>query len=105
MKIVFDSSTLISVSQTCLINILAGLRKKMNAQFFVPEAVFQEAVLRPISIKRFELNAIRIKKAIGEKWFNVTPVKDKKLFSQIDEIANNCFFIKERPVKLLKKEK
>lgn len=103
MRIVFDSSALISVSQTCLINILGGLREKMNAEFFVPEAVLQEAVLRPISIKRFELNAIRIKKAIDEKWFNVAPVKDRKLFSQIDAIANNCFFIKERPVRLLQR--
>lgn len=98
---VFDASALISVSQTCLIKILGGLQKELDAEFFIPKIVFEEAVQRPIQIKRFELNAIRIKKAIDEGWFKVVCSQDRQLFEQIGEIANNCFFVNGKPITLL----
>jgi len=103
MKIVFDTSAIISVSQSCLIKIFGGLKEKIGAEFLVPEAVYHEAVLRPISIKRFELNAVRIKKAIDDKWFEIAKVEGDGLYNEIDELANNCFFIKHKPVRLLQK--
>jgi len=101
MRIVFDASAIISVSQTCLINILGGLHDKTGAEFFIPRAVFNEAVKRPIEIKRFELNAIRIKKAIDENWFKVAEIKNKQLFNEIGRLANNCFYKKGVPIRLL----
>jgi predicted nucleic acid-binding protein len=100
---VFDTSSLISVSQTCLINIFGGLKQKLGADFVVPQAVYFEAVQRPISIRRFELNAVRLKRAIDLGWFRVMQVGDKGVFREIDYAANNCFFIKNRPVRLLQK--
>jgi len=101
MRVVFDSSAIISISQTCLINVIGGLRERMNAEFYIPKAVFDEAVKRPISIKRFELNAIRIKRAIQMGWFRVAGVSNKRLFDEIGEAANNCFFAKGRAIRLL----
>jgi len=101
MKLVFDSSSLISISQSCLINVLGGLKKKMNAKFIIPKAVYAEAVERPISIKRFELNAIRIKKGVEQGWFSVQGVKDGHLMGEIDGLANSCFSVRGRPVRLL----
>ncbi len=103
MNMVFDASTLISISQTCLVNLLAGLKREMNAEFIVPKSVYYEAVQRPISIKRFELNAIRIKKVIEENGFKVMACEDKNLFDEIAKIANTCFFIKGTPIKLLQR--
>ena len=103
MNVIFDASTLISISQTCLVNLLRGLKREMNAEFVVPKSVFYEAVQRPISIKRFELNAIRIKKVIEENSFKVMACKDKGLFDEIAGIANACFFIKGKPIKLLQR--
>lgn len=102
MRIVFDASALISVSQTCLINILGGLKNALGADFFIPQTVFEEAVRRPIQIKRFELNAIRIKKAIDEGWFTVVACsRNRQLFDQIAGLSNNCFFANGRPITLL----
>ena len=98
---VFDASALISVSQTCLVKILAGLRRKMNADFIVPESVFLEAVQRPIEIKRFELNAIRIKKVIEENGFRVLPARDQGIVGEIEASANSCFLVHGRPIRLL----
>ena len=58
---------------------------------------------RPISIKRFELNAIRIKKAIDSGYFKVVKLKDTQLFDQVAETANHCFYVKERPIKLIQR--
>jgi len=103
MKIVFDASSLISVSQTCLVNILPLIGEKTGAEFVIPKTVFYEAVERPIAIKRFELNAIRIKKAIGDGGFKVVGARDKALLRKISDAANNCFFIKGRAITLLQK--
>lgn len=103
MKMVFDTSSLISISQTCLIKILSKLQKKTNAEFIIPDSVYCEAVKRPISIKRFELNAIRIKKAIDDGNFEVVKLQDWKLFDEISEIANNCFRVNQKPIKLIQK--
>ncbi len=103
MNVIFDASTLISISQTCLVNLLAGLKHKMNAEFIVPKSVYYEAVQKPISIKRFELNAIRIKKVIEENQFKILEVEDKRLFDEVAAIANTCFFIKGKPIKLLQR--
>ena len=101
MKMVFDASALISVSQTCLVNILPGLKEKMNAEFIIPSEVFREAVERPIEVRRFELNAVRLKKVVGQGCFSVVSAKDKDLVAEIDGLANHCFFVKGRPVRLL----
>lgn len=103
MRIVFDASTLISLSQSCLMNIMYGLREKTGSEFFLPRAVYNEAVKRPITIRRFELNAVRIKKGIDEKWFKIADLKDEDLFREIDGIANNCFYIRGKPIKLIQK--
>lgn len=101
MKMVFDASALISVSQTCLVKILAGLKRKMDADFIVPESVFLEAVQRPIEIRRFELNAIRIKKVIEENGFRVLPARDQGIVDEIGASANSCFLVHGRPIRLL----
>jgi predicted nucleic acid-binding protein len=103
MKMVFDASTLISVSQTCLVKILGGLKRKMGADFIVPESVFYEAVQRPIEIRRFELNAIRIKKVIEENGFSVMQARDKSVVEAIESSANSCFLVKGRPIRLLQR--
>ncbi len=101
MRFIFDASSLIALGQTCLLDILAGLKQKTGSEFFIPELVFQEVVSRPLQIKRFELNAVRIKKAIDSNVFSVESLQNQSDFWEIDDIANNCFFIESRPVRLL----
>ena len=92
MRFVFDSSSLIALSQTCLIELLAGLREKMKADFLIPAMVEQEVVARPLHIKRFELNAVRIKKAVDSGVFIVKELQSEQDMERISGIANNCLF-------------
>ncbi|MDP2973626.1 MAG: hypothetical protein Q8N60_01110 [Candidatus Diapherotrites archaeon] len=101
MRFVFDSSSLIALSQTCLVDLLAGLKEKMNADFLIPSVVEQEVVGRPLHIKRFELNAVRIKKAVDSGVFIVKELQGEQDAQMISGIANNCLFVAGRPIQLL----
>ncbi len=103
MQIVFDSSSLISVGQSCLIEVLHGLHDAMNAEFVIPKSVFREAVRRPLRIRRFELNAVRLGKAVDEKWLHVVGLQGRGSAEEIMRTANSCFYIRGKPVALLQR--
>ena len=69
--IVVDSSSLITISNNCFIKILKHLSELEKMEFVIPESVYQESVKRPVAIKRFELNAIRIRDAVEEGYIKV----------------------------------
>jgi|TARA_B100002003_G_C13964311_1_gene466948 predicted nucleic acid-binding protein len=100
---VFDTSSLISMSQSCLIASLKGLRNENENTFVIPESVYGEVVERPLKIKRFELNAVRVQKAVDEGWLEVkelnAPFRD--MANKIADLANNMFFIKGKRLKLI----
>ncbi|MCX6799318.1 MAG: hypothetical protein NTW59_04465 [Candidatus Diapherotrites archaeon] len=100
MMFVFDSSALISMSQTCLVKILRQLREALGAEFVIAESVYRETVSTPLHIRRFELNAVRLKKAVDEKWLRIEQV-DTDAAMDIVKTANNCFFAKGGPVSLM----
>lgn len=97
-----DSSSLISLSSSCLIKVLEKLSmQKMN--FFIPKKVEIESVETPLRIKRFEFNAVRIKKAIDSNWVKIaeeSPFLENES-KRIENLANNCFFVKNRPLTLI----
>ncbi|MBN2067641.1 MAG: hypothetical protein JW744_04190 [Candidatus Diapherotrites archaeon] len=101
MQFIFDASSLIALGQTCLLEIAKGIKEKTGSEFFIPETVFEEVVKRPLHIKRFELNAVRIKRAIDSGVFEVKGLQNRHGFDEIQEIANNCFYSKGKPIRLL----
>ncbi len=92
-QIIIDSSSLISLSETCLLKILERLKKNSNVDFIISKSVFDESVEKPMHIKRFELNAVRIKNAIGNGWISVhQPDKICTEHSlELERIANSVF--------------
>ncbi|MDD5163314.1 MAG: hypothetical protein PHD95_03855 [Candidatus ainarchaeum sp.] len=103
MKIVFDASCLISISQTCLAKCLGRLREKLDSEFIVSPAVYREIVSTPLGIKRFELNAVRLKGLVEQKSLVVTELdaNAREFLAKISFLANNSFFVKGKPVKIM----
>ncbi len=65
MKIlIFDASSLITLSMNCLTSILSDLKKKFGGKFIITKSVKYETVDKPLQIKRFELEALRINELI-----------------------------------------
>ena len=70
-KIVLDSSTIITISDNCMIKILKALSEREGISFLIPESVYRESVETPLRIRRFELNAIRIRDAVLEGYLTL----------------------------------
>jgi len=102
-KAVIDSGTMISLSSTCLMNIFKNFVKHNNIDLMVSSAVARESVWRPITNKRFALNAARIKHAFNDGIVNVVESTDevRLLEGKILAIANTCFSTKFGPTKII----
>lgn len=103
--LVFDASSLISLSEKCFMSILGCLAEQKKVEFVMPMHVMRETVQVPLKIKRFELNALRIKNAIKKSWIKVMPLseKDKRLSKKIMSMTKNLFFLENKPIQFIHK--
>jgi len=103
MKAVIDTGTMITLSGTCLMNVFRGFVKANNIELLVSSTVAEESVWRPITNKRFALNAARIKYAMTEKTVQVIPSNQEisNMEQKILNIANNCFLVQGSPMKII----
>lgn len=101
--LVLDSSSLISLSEKCFMNIMGRLVQEKGWRFLIPKAVYDESVTRPMQISRFELNALRIRKAVDAGW--LIPVESnenvKKNAQAYLEMANHSFLVDGSPLEIL----
>lgn len=104
-RFVVDSSSLISISESCLMKIVERVAKEPGAEFFITEAVHYESVLHPLQIRRFELNAVRISNAIENGAIKIRAVDAnmRTVSDAIQGMANSLFFIKGEAIKLIHK--
>jgi len=105
--IIFDSSTLISFSMNGLLSELKELKKKFNGSFIISSDVKREVIDKPLTVKRFELEALRLKQLLDEKVLEM-PISlgiDKedilKRTKEIKNIANTTFFGRGKDIKLI----
>jgi predicted nucleic acid-binding protein len=98
-----DSSALISMTNSCLIDIMYFFTKSRNAEFVVPQAVEREIVERPlaISMKAYELSAMRMKKAIEDRILNISMYDTLDKAKSIMDLANTMFYARANPVHLV----
>ena len=102
-RIIFDASTLISLSEKCFFGLLERIQDHSNARFLISQSVWKETVEVPQRIKRFELNAERVKEAVETGWLEIVQptAETKKLAAQVAEWSNHCFFIENNPLTIL----
>jgi predicted nucleic acid-binding protein len=105
--IIFDASSIISLVMSCLIHELIELKKIFKGKFIIPHEVKEEIVDRPMGIKRFELEALRIKDLIDNGVLELPScidVDSKKISNKTNEVlktANSIFSSKNKPVKMI----
>ena len=95
--IIFDASTLITLSMNGLFNELRELKKVFRGKFIISKEVYGEIVERPIKTKRFELEALRLKQLVDEKVLELPSalgIKDDEITSKAQVLldhANSSF--------------
>jgi hypothetical protein len=96
--IIFDSSTLINFAINGLLQEFRELKELFDGKFLITEEVVKEIVDKPMKIKKFELEALKLKELITdgvlEMPFALGINKDKisKKTNEIMKIANSTFF-------------
>ena len=65
--IIFDSGALISLAMNGLLPELKELKKIFKGKFIITNEVKKEIIDKPITIKRFELEALRLKELLDKK--------------------------------------
>jgi len=103
MKAVIDTGTMITLSSTCLMNVFREFAKYNRLELLVSSDVAQESVWRPITNKRFALNAARIKYAFSEKIVNVVEPTNRIRSEQgkILSLANTIFSTDKGPLTII----
>ena len=105
--LIFDSGALISIAMAGLIPELKELKKIFKGKFIITKEVKSEIIDRPLTIKRFELEAMMLQELIDSgilempSSLNVSDAEIMEKTEQIMNIANNTFTGKERSIHLI----
>lgn len=105
--IIFDASPLISIAMNGLLPEFRRLKEQFDGKFLITKEVKGEIIDRPIKIKRFELEALKLQELIndgilefpeeyGIKEADITAETNKLL-----ELANETFFEKNNSIHLI----
>jgi len=101
--ILCDSSALISLTNSCFIDLLYFFTKRFIVQFIIAPSVKKEIVERPlaISMKAYELSAMRMKKAIDDRILQEVNEDTLEKAKTIMGLANSMLYAKSRPIHLV----
>lgn len=98
-----DSSTLISLSSNCMMTVFRRYCEKNNISPMITPAVYEESISRPWNIKRYELNAVRIKDAV-DSGLMIVSARDGFMASESEKLmslANNIASIRGSALSIL----
>ena len=100
--IVFDAGPFISMTLSGTLWVLEALKKKYKGQFYITPAVKKEIIDRPLTTKKYKFESIRVMPYLANG--TITLIDNKEIENktkEILELANNCFFLKNKPIKIL----
>jgi len=95
--ILFDSGALISFSMNGITDIIRRLKEKFDGKFLITQSIKREIIDVPIKIKRFELEALKLKQLLDEgilempSSLNIEDSAITKKTNEILKIANSTF--------------
>lgn len=105
--LIFDASTLISFVMNGLFPELRELKKIFNGKFLITKEVKREIIDKPITIKRFELEALKLKQLLDDgvlemvSSLNIREDIISKKTKEFLETANNMFIGNGRPIRMI----
>jgi hypothetical protein len=105
--IIFDSSTIINFALNGILDILENLKKIFPGKFIITREVKLEIIDKPLSNKKYELEALQIKRLLDTKIIelpSVIGIKDEEVTKKTREIlnyVNNSFSAKNNFIHLI----
>ncbi|MDD5012475.1 MAG: hypothetical protein PHQ66_02415 [Candidatus Nanoarchaeia archaeon] len=105
--IIFDSSSLINFTMNGLLEEFGELKKRFDGKFIITKEVSAEVIDKPMTIPRFKLEALKIKKLIDEKIIELPSaigIDDREVTKKTMEVkdkANNMFFGRGNAIQII----
>jgi len=100
--IICDSSSLISLADSCLLPTLKTIKEHLSGSIFISPRVEYESISRPMGIREYSLAALRLKQAVAEGTLTLIagkkPAVDTK---KILEHANGIYAIGKKPLRII----
>ena len=91
-SLIFDAGPIISLTMNNLLWTLRELEEKYKGKFFITSTVKGELVDRPLTIKRFEFEALQVLRYLDKGIIEVVgEERIKKKTDELIELANSCF--------------
>ena len=108
-SLIFDAGPIINFAMNGILPILEDLQKEFKGDFLITKEVKKEIIDKPLTIKRFEFQALQINELFKKgviKHADITQEQVKELRRRREkfmQIANNTFKTKKRYVHLIDK--
>src|SRR3989344_7850371 len=97
----FDAGPIISLMISRLIEFLPELKKQSGGKFYITPAVRKELVERPLSIHRFEFEALQVMKYINDGVLDIYDQVPNRKVADLIALANNSFSIKGKTMDVI----
>jgi len=103
-KIVFDSSTLISIGNSCLYGSLVKIKERHpDLELIMPKAVYDEVIAIGDKVQKFAWNATRIQRLIDHKIMSIVNISKHEKYMEIEENVNGMFKSAHGDIEILQK--
>ncbi len=105
--IIFDASSLITFAMNGLIPELRELKKSFKGKFIVTQEIKHEIIDKPMKIKRFKLEALKLKELLDQKILEMPlslGIKDAVISDETQKFldaANNLFYGRGKMIHLI----
>ncbi|MFA4952734.1 MAG: hypothetical protein WC584_00770 [Candidatus Pacearchaeota archaeon] len=105
--IIFDSGTLISLSMSGLLDSIRDLKRIFNGHFLITKDVKEEIIDKPLTIKKFELEALRIKQLLDDgvlESSDVMKISKEEIDAEKNKfinIANATFYARGKEIHII----
>ncbi len=103
-SLVFDSSTLISISSNCMLGVLNRLRKDFDVEFLIGPSVMTETIERAIYSKKFRTEGFRLLELVKSGVLKVFEHKGlRKATDEVLKCSNSIYKAKDNYVQIIQR--
>jgi hypothetical protein len=101
-SIVCDSSSLLSLSDSCLLWIMSEIADSLKGNFLITKTVEYESINHPLELKSHTLGAIRVKKLLLDGMIHIVETPNsRRITSELSSLGNSVFYLGGKPLKLI----
>ncbi|MBU0929516.1 MAG: hypothetical protein KJ623_00400 [Nanoarchaeota archaeon] len=103
-SLVFDTSTIISLSTNDLLWVLKSLKDKFNGDFLISNGVKEELIDHPLQTKKFKFEALNIISLINDNYLKIYSSKEiSEKREYLDNLLNHMFKAKDEYITIMHK--